>query len=257
MSLVAYALRTTLQQALLNRTHAEDRVYDSLITPIAQLTQTEALPLIIVSTDDDEGDLREGNRRLTLSNRNLQIIIETTLAGGYTVEAGVATVDIPHTDDGMEKLLDFMAHRVRRAMLDPASPWADLFLGFLGTTKRFFSRRGASDENGTLFAARQLVIVCDPADEPDFGVPVDPECLWGQLLAKMRETDGLAGYADVLEAEILGAPLSDWQAEQARLGIRRDGATGIGFGPMRGLDDTPPTSRLEIHSGLGIQSLTP
>ena len=247
MSLVAYALRTTLQQALLGKTHAEDRVYDSLITPLEQLTDGGALPLIIISTDEDEGKLRYLNAKFEPNDRSSNLIIETTIASALVVEAGVAAVEVPHTDEGLEKVLDFMARRIWRAILDPVCPWADLFRGFFGEGRRYFVRRGADDSKGTLFAARQLMLICDPTLEPVHGEPVEPGSVWGRLITQMRDTELLRDYADLLAEEICGAPLEPWQVLQARLGLTRASYTALCHGPLEGLETTPPARELKIR----------
>lgn len=256
MSLVALALTTCLRQALLGRTHAEDRVYDGLITPIDQLALDGPRPLIVVSSDDDEGDLRSGNRRMMISDRHLQIVIEMTLASAVTVTAAGVEVEIPHTDEGMERTLTSMERRVFAALADPASAWAERYRAFMGQTRRYARRRGAGTAEGVLYAARQIVLVLDPIEEPAYGVEPDPEGPWADLIAAMRAEPGLQPYADLLHEDIVGAPLGPWQATQARLGATRPALDALGLGALPGGEDEPPFVAATLVSGLGTRIVT-
>lgn len=251
MSLVAYALRTTLRQALLGQTAAEDRVFDSLIAAIPSFAGEGVRPLIIVSADDDEGKLRCRNARLEANERQQTIIVEMAVADAVTIAAGSATAEIPHTDEGLELTLDLLRHRVWRVLTDPMNPWSDLFRSFLGEGHRYFTRRGADDTKGALFAARQLVIVCDPMPEPVRGQATTPGTVWGDFLALMRETDGLSAYADVLAAELTGEPLEAWQILQARLGVEAAAARALGYGALPGGEAEPPVTRMTIETPRG------
>jgi hypothetical protein len=248
--LVAYALRTTLRQALIGQTLAEDRIFDSLVASIPSLAGDGVLPLIIVSSDDDEAKLRHLNARLEPEERQQTVLIEIALASSVTVEAGTASVEIPHTDEGLEMILDLMRHRVWRVLRDPANPWADLFRSFLGEPKRYFTRRGADDTEGVLFAARQIGIVCDPMPEPVLGQPIGPGTPWGDLLAGMAETDSLAAYADLIRAELETPELPAWQILQARLGLERAAAAALGYGAVPGGEAEPDVSRLTVKTAL-------
>lgn len=236
MSLINFAIRTCLQQALLGQTHAEGRVFDSKVTPIDELAEAEPKPLIVVSTDDDQilGD----SFALEGKGRELDVVIEMVLAGAVDVtlkdqqgnDVEGIELQIPHTDAGMEITLDFMQRRVMRALAEPGSEWAELFRQFAGTPKKILKRRGASTEKGVKFAARQIVITCEPErNEPAYGRA--PNALWSRLIAAMRGDPELTDYADVLAAEITGEALPSWRVLQTML--------GWGDGEVRNLGPAP------------------
>ena len=78
MSLVAYAVRTTLWRALLGKTYAQERVYDSQVAPIDELVRDQPALFIIVATDDETSDV-SGHDYIGAS-RDLDVVIEIALA---------------------------------------------------------------------------------------------------------------------------------------------------------------------------------
>ncbi|WP_298959049.1 hypothetical protein [uncultured Methylobacterium sp.] len=248
MSLVGLAIRTCLKRALLDATFAEERVYDSLITPLDELAFEGTKPLIVVSVDDDERRAaKESPRRL---DRYLDVVIEMTLAGGIEVVEGEARVLVPHTDAGLELTLDVMAWQVRHALKDPTNPWAELYRTFRGSVRGMVTRRGASTEKGVRFAARQIIITLDPLLDPERGRGAPPEP-WDRLLAKMAADDELAAYAPVLAALLSGSTLPPWQVLQAQLGQTRDVMAALGYDALPGAEAEPPATRLTIDTPRG------
>ncbi|MBX9740511.1 MAG: hypothetical protein K2X62_10575 [Beijerinckiaceae bacterium] len=224
MSLVAYAVRTTLWRALLGKTYAQDRVYDSQVAPIDETVQEQPEPLIIVATDDEACDV-SGHDYLGAS-RDLDVVIEIALASELRRGGGM---NIPHTDEGLEMALNFMTRQVMRVLQAEDDPWAELFRTFALSTKKMAARRGASVEKGVRFAARQIVLTIAPLHEPEFGRA--PSGAWTELIAAMRADDILSVFADGLEEEIVGTAISDWARLKARLGLTGAGASAVGIGP--------------------------
>jgi hypothetical protein len=250
MSLIAFAIRMALQRALTGKTYAEDRVFDSVITPIDQKVEQGSLPLIIVSTDDDQAS-EIAQFDLMRGSRELDIVIEMALATTVTVD-GEVQVQIPHTDAGMEHALNFMGRQVYRALMHPTDPWADLFRAFTSSVKKTLSRRGAGADKGVRFAARQLVLTVDPLFEPAFGVEVDAGGPWGKLLALMAADSELDDLAKVLSDEILGEALPSWQSIQASLGLSAAAIRTIGLAPIYpdGADTVTGEAPIQIEATL-------
>lgn len=221
MSLVSLAIRLCLQRALRQSTFAEDRVYDSQITPVDAVPLPGQLPLIVISTDEDKGDVQDFD--LLRPNRELEVVLEMVLATFVTVKVengpDLVEITIPHTEPGMEASLAFMARQVYRAMMDPLDPWAELLKEFMSKVTKTMARRGADATDGTRYAARQLVFVCDPLYEPDFGERITPDDPWGRLIALMEADPELADLAEVLRAEIeTGTDLASWRRVEASRG---------------------------------------
>ncbi|MBB4042017.1 hypothetical protein GGR34_003702 [Microvirga flocculans] len=234
MSLVSFAIRICGERALVGKTYAEDRVYDSQIVPVDQTVPTESEPMIILSTDDDKSDVREWD--LLRGSRELEVVFEMVLATfvlakGKNGEQEIE-IKIPHTDSGMEASLGFMQRQVMRALMDPLDPWAELFKEFTGRVIRTMGRRGASSEQGVRFAAKQLVLVCDPIPEPDFGEKIPPDSPWGRLIALMEADPNLVIYAQVLREEIEnGDDLPSWRRFQASRGWTEARVRNAAFAP--------------------------
>lgn len=228
MSLVAYAIRTCLWRALLGRTLAGDRVHDSAVTELSELLDSDPRPFIIVSTDDDEGEV-SGNDYLTIGERKLDVVIE--IAVGSIENVGTAAepnyaIRLASSDDGFETTVDFLGRQVLRVLQAGEGVFADLFRAFTPGRKRIMRRRGAG--TNPRFAARQIVLTCDPLHEPAFGEA--PEAEWADLVAAMRADPVLTIQADLLAAEIVGDALPEWEQLRARLGVTRAGLRAVGLG---------------------------
>lgn len=228
MSLVNFAIRTCLKRALLDRTFAEGRVFDSMVTPIDHTIEAGALPMIVVSTDDDQATLSSFD--LNVDGRELDVVIEMELASAVEVEAGGVNFEIPLTDAGLEATLDILHRQVLRALAEPTSEWANLFRRFVADPKKILKRRGASTEKGVRFAARQIVLTCQPANELPYGA--DPKGAWADLILLMRADKELSDLAALVAAELTGAPLPSWRVIQAGLGYTDAQIRALGPTPL-------------------------
>lgn len=56
---------------------------------------------------------------------------------------------------------------------------------------------------------------------------------WGRFVALAKADASLGRLGKLIEAEIEGAPLTDWEQAQAALGLTGDKAAGIGVAPFR------------------------
>lgn len=228
MSLVNFAIRICLKRALLGRTLAKARVFDSMVVPLDETPVDGTLPQIIVATDDDM--IVCSSFALDVDARDLDVIIEMELASEVPAPAGGIGFAIPQTDAGLEASLDFIQREIFRALNDPGSVWANLFRRFVQTPKKMLKRRGASNDKGAKFAARQIVITVEPVNEPAYGTP--PSGLWETFITAMRADDELAEYGDVVEALIVGEPLPSWRVLQAALGHTDAEARALGSAPF-------------------------
>lgn len=228
MSLVNFAVRQCLKKALLHRTLAEGRVFDSMVVPIDETPQEGAKPQIIVATDDDQVTCSSWD--LNVDGRDLDVIIEMELATEVEMQSGGLGFEIPLTDAGLEAILDFMHRQVLRAIAEPADPWADLFRRFCGTPSKMLKRRGASNEKGVKFATRQIVLTCTPSNEPVYGQA--PNKLWTAFIEQMEADPDLSEYGGVVAALITGASLPSWRALQAALGFTDAEIRNLGPAPL-------------------------
>lgn len=223
MSLIRTAIRIALVRALLNATPAEDRVFDSRIAEIDQAAVEGRKPFIVVTTDDQEGEV-EG-RGLLSSDQILDVVIETAIATRIVLseDEDEGEIVIPDTDAGYELALDIICRRITRTVQFGGGEWGDIFRELVPAFTNMIVRRGADTRSGTKFAARQIVISCrpifDPIEPPAEGTPLD------RLLTKMDTVAALAGFAAAIRNEIENGP-NDWRIIQRANGWT-DAATGM------------------------------
>ena len=227
MSLIRLAIRMAAVRALSGVTLAEDRVFDSAIEPIENFAKDEnPRPVIVVTTDDDEADIT-GRDLMGAETRRLDLVIEFIIAGSTT--AGEITV--PHTDAGMEVILDVLQRQIYRALLSGETPWAEDFKRMAPRFLRVLSRRGASAEDGVRFAARQLTLTVDTIHDPEPGVAMaDGHVLktFAQRLIDSAAEGQTIGQ--LILSEATGAPITDNDRILADLGMTREAARSVRLG---------------------------
>lgn len=242
MSLARLAMRLAAARALKGATLAGDRVFDSAIDPIDQTIAETRQPVLIVYTDDQEAQIT--GRDLMHSSVSCELVIEAAIAARVEVpmpdgEGGETSIVIPHTDEGMELVLDIIEHQAVAALTRERSDWSRVWMKLVPKITKRLSRRGASSEKGVRFAARQITITCDLIEAPTDGGPVPAGGTWADLLAVMGADPQLGPIADMLRAEIEGDTLADWRRAANMLGIELETADAIGLGPVLDLTDDP------------------
>lgn len=225
MSLVSLALRIATVRLLRGATFANARVHDSMIDP-ASLLDEDAEPFIVVAVDSDEKE--PTGRDLLGASRTTLLVLDMAVASKVTVPQPTEgepehVIGIPHTDAGMEVVLDFMMRQVERALLTSANPWSKVWRTLAPKITKVQSDRGAATDKGVRFAARQVVLTLETMAEPSFAAP---EGVWGQILSLMREDEKLADLADLLEQEISTPDLEGWARGMADLGLLTDFSLG-------------------------------
>lgn len=248
MSLVAYAIRTCLGAALVGRTLAGDRVYDSAVQPIEEMIKPEPQPFIVVGTDDEE--ITPRGWALLDADREMNFVVEIAIGGMTRIdlpeaEGGGAALrlDIPHTDEGLETTLNMVGRQIQREIL-VGGVWSDLLRDIAFGLKKVTVRRGANTEQGTRFAARQYVFTADTIAEPDFGA--EPEGIWTRILDLMQADPRLAGDVPLLRRMIAGDALPDWHRAQVDLGLTNASYRALGLGPLFRPEGEPLARRLTI-----------
>lgn len=242
MSLTRLAMRLAASRALLNRTLAGDRVFDSAVDPIDQTIANKRQPLLVLTTDEHE--VETTGRDLSSGNHQCDLVIEVAIASRVEVPAsdgqgGQITIAIPHTDEGMELTLDMMEHQVVAALTRDNNEWSRVWMKLVPRIQRRLSRRGASAENGVRFAARQLVLTCDLVDTPPIGAQIEAGTAWGDALAAMEADEALAPIAGMLRAEIEGETVPEWEQAAQMLGIPLEVVDQLGFMPTLDLEGDP------------------
>ena len=260
MSLTRLAMRLAAARALLDKTLAGARVFDSAVDPIDQTIAEQRQPLLVLTTD--EHALEVSGRDLGSGTHRCDLVIELAIASRVEVPAedgqgGQITIAIPHTDEGMELTLDIMEHQVVSALTRDDTPWARVWMTLVPRVHQRLSRRGASAENGVRFAARQLVLTCDLIDAPVGGAPLPHPGVWAEVLTLMEADAAIAGIASLIRAEIEGTLVAKWRRAAHALGVSLEVSDGIGLGAGDGpLVDPVEFIMGAISTGAGVVTVT-
>lgn len=236
MSLSRLAMRIAAARAVRNATLAEGRVFDSVVDPIDMTVAENRSPVLVVMTDEHEA-IPTG-RDLFQTDVSCDLIIEAAIAARVEIE-GQVSLEIPHTDEGMELVLDIIEHQVIAALTRERTPWSRIWMKLVPRVKRRLSRRGASAENGIRFAARQIVLSCDLIEAPTDGAAIEPGSTWADVLAVMEEDEVLAPIADLLRTTIEGGAVPEWQRAANMLAIHKSTANALGIGPLLDTGNDP------------------
>ena len=236
MSIIRMLTRLCAVAALRGHTWADDRVFDSDNTPLAQALTLNAAakPYIVVYTDADNRLDVDGTDVYGV-RRELNLTLEIGVASKIEGTTGEATIKTPLTDEGMEIALDMVEDQAIAALLgDPQSDWAELLKGFVIRIERISGQRGASADRDRRWAARQLSIICDVISDLPPGVPV-PEGHPIQMFISVSQDHPEANMdhaGEICEALVAQKGAPQWEQMQAMLGLRRIGLRGIGLAPL-------------------------
>ena len=240
MSLARLAMRVAAARAIRGATLAEDRVYDSAIDPIDHAVLETRQPFVVVPTEDH--DVTVTGRDLFYGEHECKLMIETAVASRVEID-GEDGLTIPHTDEGMEIVLDILEHQIIAALSFERTAWSRVFMHLVPTVKSRQSRRGASAEGGVRFAARQIAITCDLIEAPVAGAAIPADGTWADVMAVMSDDDDLKPIGQLLRSIIEGDEIADWRRAANILGIHASTAINLGLGP--GLDGTHSNEDIE------------
>lgn len=242
MSLVRLGVRVAAVYALAGRTYAEARVHDSALTPLDELVRETPVPFIVVTTDDDDQDVT--GRDVNAGPRRLDLVIEYGLAG----PTADGEMEVPHTDAGMEIVLDLMQRQIFRALSVEASDYTTVFKRLVTSINSIASRRGAAATNGLRFAARQIVLNVDTINDPGFGVAL-PDDHPLKTLADLLDADPAAGDVGALiVAAAQGDEMPDYERILIDMGMTRTAARGIALGGYLDGEAPPTVTEVTIQS---------
>jgi len=236
MSLARLAMRVAAARAIRGATLAENRVYDSVIDPIDQAVLENRQPFVVVSTEDH--DVAVTGRDLVYGMHECRLMIETAAASRVAI-AGEDAFAIPHTDEGMELVLDILEHQIMAALTRERTAWSRVFMNLVPIVRTRQSRRGASTEGGVRFAARQIAITCDLIEAPVAGGSIPAGGVWQDFLTVIAADEDLAPIGQLLRTLIEGDELADWRRAANILGIHASTGNALGIGPVLDLADDP------------------
>ena len=225
MSLLRPIIRTCAVGALRDRTWAENRVYDSDLTPLAEaVLGTAAKPYIVVYTDTDDRTPAAVGEMYSGMTRQLQLTIEIGVASAIhdPDQSDNIVIKFSSADEGMEWACDIIESQAIAALYgDPHSDWGDLLKRFAPRVVRMPSRRGGQSERGIKFAARRTTFVIQPIGDFAPGVvPVPGSPVWDFLrLCRASQALGVVDRASIVEQLLTADANADWRIAQAYLGV--------------------------------------
>lgn len=207
MSLERTALRLAATMALSNGyqepypTMAQNRVFDSRQEPIEGLKKSDIVPLIVVYTDSDNGEMLSHNNGGPPFEQHCNLIIEISLAAVSQTadEKDALGLALPETAPELDAALDAFEAQVSRVFRCLGGPWgAQLKETFL-RIEHWQSTRYIERESNIRLAARQIIarvklpIEADPVvafatEPPTTPQPYIPEPL-GPLLDAIIDSD--------------------------------------------------------------------
>lgn len=231
MSLIRPAIRACAVAALKDRTWAEQRVFDSDMTALAEAVSGKIpQPYICVYTDTDDMPQITGAEMYDGEKRILNLVIEIGVANAIQGTNNNLVLQFANTDQGMELAVDMISHQVTAALFgDPKSIWGEIFKRLIWRVIRVPSRRGGQASGGIRFAARRITyMVSTLYDIPPGMVPAADHPLMEFInRAKGNPIFGVADVGSILASMLDTKQAPDWRIAQAYLGLTRRSAEAM------------------------------
>ncbi len=221
MTLARTALRLIATAALKGApgarpTIAEGRVYDSRNSDIAPEEYSEdAKPVVIVLTDNDEGDALSKQNGGPPFHRNIDLVVEIGMVARAALyddndEPIGYSIGYPDTDARLEASLDLLEFQITRCLAYDLNPLSALFRKTARIWKHECHRQ-VEDTPGIKIACRILTLTCEvqddrvsilnQADTQPTGLDVLPEPLRSVAKALPAGSSG-ADIASTMAAEL-------------------------------------------------------
>jgi hypothetical protein len=228
MSLLRPAIRACAVAALKDRTWAENRVFDSDMTALAEaVSGTVPKPYICVYTDTDDRPTNIATELYDGEKRVLNLVIEIGVANAIAGTKQNLVLQFASTDQGMELAVDMVETQVTAALWgDPNSQWGELLKKMCWRILRVPSRRGGQAQSGIRFAARRITYVMSTLyDIPPGMIPAADHPLMQFInLAKGNPIFGITDVGNILKQMLDTTQAPDWRIAQAYLGMTEDSA---------------------------------
>lgn len=211
-------------------TLAGQRVYDSRMDPIEGLDSQELVPVVLVYTDNTDGESLSANNGGPPFRHNVNLVFELSIGMYVDEETGVVVIQ---SEPELEAMLDLFEHQVRRAISHPSWLWSrrlvepgkDLLIRVASWDSQRYVERDASAR----LAARQIIARVElpqvDLDEMTTEAPASPPPIpapLGPLLGEIIAADGpyattAAAIRDLLQEAGAGQPLLLGTLDKVRL----------------------------------------
>ena len=160
-------LRLAACAALRNATPAQDRVFDSRIGSVDGFVPDQALPVIAVYTEEDEGDALSAQNGGPPFRQCVSLILELTMIEAAYDDAGKITdITAPATDGELEAALDTLEALARIALTESYAPNSVLFRIIAKRAEHSMSIRFTEPKTSTRLAIRYVTYKYEVDDVP-------------------------------------------------------------------------------------------
>jgi hypothetical protein len=228
VSLLRPAIRACAVAALTDRTWANDRVFDSDMTALADAVfGSTPQPYIVVYTDTDDRPNNIGTELYESDHRVLNLVIEIGVANAIKGTNGNLILQFAATDKGMELAVDMVANQVTAALWgDPKSQWGEMLKKLAYRIIRVSSRRGGQASGGIRFAARRITYTVNTLFEtpPGYVPPPDHPLMKFINMAKGNPIFGVTDVGSIIQQMLDTTAAPDWRIAQAYLGLTGESA---------------------------------
>lgn len=129
------------------------RVYDSRIE---ELDQSEPVPVIVVLTEEMEGEAWSANNGGPPFDDRCELLIELAMRAAVQVDEETAVIDAPETDSELEAQLDLLEHRAVHAVTIGDTAQTALVRQVTRRVTRQRSARFVEAETGVKLAVRMV-----------------------------------------------------------------------------------------------------
>lgn len=223
MSLLRSAIRSCTVAALRDKTWAENRVFDSDMTALADAVYGgPPQPYIVVYTDNDDLANISGTELYNGDDRSLNIVLEIGVANAIKAQNGNITLQFAATDQGMELAVDMISYQCHAALWgDPQSTWGEILKQLCWRILRVPSRRGGQAQSGIRFAARRITYAVSTLYDVPPGVVPDANHPLMQFINKAigNPLFGSADVGQILQNMLNAQNAPTWRQAQAYLGM--------------------------------------
>lgn len=234
MSILRPVIRACAVAALRSQTWAEDRVYDSDMTPLGEaILGVQNAPYVVLYTDDDEVEMVPATAQIYDGlHRDLLLVIEIGVASAIAGEGeGEVILEFAATSEGMEWAVDVIESQILAALIgNPKSPWGELFKRFVMQVRRVSSHRGGQAERGVRWAARKIVLHLRTLADivPGYKPPANhPIYTFTQMVKSDGGALGIMDTSALVEGLLEANNAPSWREAQARLGNTTDAALAL------------------------------
>lgn len=238
MSLVDFAFRTCICNALKGRTRAGNNVFDTPVDPIDAVFEGEA-NRIVIGVFTNIGEITPDGKSLQNAKNTMEVQIQIYLPWSTGLAATDELGQVKGRDAGGAFVFDLISREVARALTPDTNPWADLLQTFI-TDYGHIRRQSfvvATETKVLEVSGKEIVYQYETISEPTPGAALDAP--WTTFLDMLQAMGpGEASLAQLMRTELLsGLSVTDWQRAAAALNVSSATIEALGLGPQPQLPD--------------------